>query len=386
MTTFPRPAGWNSKREIRDWGLGRRDWGLGIRDWTDPCSLATDHRPLATVSRPSPLSSLLSPPTPVSRPSPLSPLLSPLSRRGFTLVELLVTITIIGMLAGMMWGALQMARNSARDAATKATITKLNNIIMQRYESYMTRRVPISTTGLSPTDAAKMRLACLRDLMRMEMPDHYSDFTNAPKTFTYGGVSRSDPAPALYSVYNHKYSASNPASGGVNEPGKCLYLLISTGSPEAMEQFSQSEIGVDSDGWQYFVDGWGSPIFFLRWAPGFSSNWTLMNPPYTGFSGLGPGYPTAGPSDIQSGDPVNDHDPFDSHNVDATAFRMVPLTYSTHGLTTASCVFIGDTSYQYAGNPYQTFLDSVTGKNLLVGTPTSNAIAGIITNHHIEQR
>ena len=72
---------------------------------------------------------------------------------GFTLVELLVTITIIGMLAGMMLGALQMARNSAREAATKATIAKLNSIIMQRYESYMTRRVPIQIPPATCTPA-----------------------------------------------------------------------------------------------------------------------------------------------------------------------------------------------------------------------------------------
>ena len=67
--------------------------------------------------------------------------------RAFTLVELLVTITIIGILAAMTLGALQASRQAGREYATKATIAKLNNIIMQRYESYLTRRVPISTTA-----------------------------------------------------------------------------------------------------------------------------------------------------------------------------------------------------------------------------------------------
>ncbi|MCE5302216.1 MAG: type II secretion system GspH family protein, partial [Planctomycetaceae bacterium] len=62
--------------------------------------------------------------------------------RGFTLIELLVTITIIGILAGMVMGVLRTARESARESATRATIAKLNNIIMNRYESYLTRRVP----------------------------------------------------------------------------------------------------------------------------------------------------------------------------------------------------------------------------------------------------
>ena len=120
------------------------------------CKLpATTHYPLPTTHYPSP--------------------------RAFTLVEMLVTITIIGMLAGMMYGALLMARDSAREAATKATIAKLNTIIMRRYESYMTRRVPLNLSTdpggarLTPAQIAQDRLYAMRDLMRMEMPDRIQD-------------------------------------------------------------------------------------------------------------------------------------------------------------------------------------------------------------------
>jgi len=280
-----------------------------------------------------------------------------------------VTITIIGIMAGMMMGALQMARNSGKESATKATITKLNSIIMQRYESYMTRRVPIQIpVGTTPAVAARMRLDAIRDLMRMEMPDHYADIANPQYSYGWGSV----PEPALHRLYNQKYTAKAPTAG-LNELAKCLFLVVSLGSPEAMEQFNQSEIGIDSDGWQYFIDGNGASISFLRWAPGVSS-------PYTSPLGF-PGF-----SDVQSGDAVNDHDPFDTRNIDAAAFRLVPLIYSSYGLTDASCLFSGGSSYKYQGNPFATFTDPVSSKSLYVGTPTSNAMAGIITNHHIEQR
>ena len=49
-------------------------------------------------------------------------------------------------------------------------------------------------------------------------------------------------------------------------------MWISMTYPEAMSQFGENEIAdLDGDGWPVFVDGWGNPIMFLRWAPGFSS-------------------------------------------------------------------------------------------------------------------
>ena len=111
-----------------------------------------------------------------------------MKRRAFTMMELLVVVVIIAILAAMVLGALQMARQAAREAATKATIAKLNNIIMQRYESYLTRRVPINTSGMAPSVAATNRLAALRDLMRMEMPERWSDISDAPGVLPNGSA------------------------------------------------------------------------------------------------------------------------------------------------------------------------------------------------------
>ena len=57
------------------------------------------------------------------------------------------------------------------------------------------------------------------------------------------------------------------------ESAECLYLILSQIVEEdrsALEFFSDNEIAdTDNDGIPEIVDSWGTPIFFLRWAPGY---------------------------------------------------------------------------------------------------------------------
>ena len=279
-------------------------------------------------------------------------------RDGFTLVELLITITIIGILAGISLGALNAARQTARTAKTKATIAKLDKIIMRRYEEYATRRVPISTAGLNPKVAAELRLAALRQLMRLEMPDRKWDIIdpaalNTPITVqasTSAETRQFDP-PAL----SRRYSAFSGEDLG---PSECLYLIVSCGSVEDRERFNESEIGdTDDDGQLEFIDGWGEPIGFLRWAPGF-----------------------CGASDIQSGNADTDHDPFDTHGTNLGAYHLVPLIYSggpdkKKDIETRKEAVLSDNPYEYDD----------------IGMPADENNGPLdhydnIHNHHIEQR
>jgi len=309
-------------------GLGVRvleSTGAGLHDWK------TAHR--GNVPSPGPLAATLSRKT------------EKVGGRGFTLVELLVTVTIIGILASIVLGAVQAARESARHVKTRSTITKLHSIVMERYESYRTRRVPINSVGANPLVAAQARLLAIRDIMRMEMPERWSDLSSNP----ISGV----PQPALFRAYRRRYNqakfkceAKYPVGTYRNQSqerlnryssAECLYMIVTMGGgPDARDQFHDSEIGdADGDTLPEFHDAWGNPILFLRWAPGLTDSDLQTQVFFEDPSN--PGDYVQDPAALQKA-AVEDHDPYDYRNVHSLmyprsyagpyAYRLVPFIYS----------------------------------------------------------
>ena len=224
--------------------------------------------------------------------APSSELRFPISSRpAFTLLELMVTIAIIGILASTVLFAMFNAQETARENKTKSLIMKLNNVVMPKYESYRTRRVPMlpppltTTSGATTTAiaggvqmAAKYRLDALRDIMRMELPDRWTDITDAPIALAYPGVNSITTTPAAgrqSGLPEYIQQGSDPAHDHVSRAAECLYLIITLGVTDNLggrELFNEGNIGdTDHDGFKEFLDGWGNPISFLRWAPGFPS-------------------------------------------------------------------------------------------------------------------
>jgi prepilin-type N-terminal cleavage/methylation domain-containing protein len=149
----------------------------------------------------------------------------------FTLVELLVAIVVIAILSGLVLGALQRAAGQSKVLHTKSTISKLHASMMDHWDTYRTRRVPIDPNniaqgmnagmftyaagqiatmssrriansggqlnaypvkpydslsvppgipGIFPTGAqiAAMRLLALREIQQYEMPQSFGDFAD----------------------------------------------------------------------------------------------------------------------------------------------------------------------------------------------------------------
>lgn len=217
------------------------------------------------------------------------------SRRGVTLVELLITMTIMAIIAAAVLGTAAAAIESGREKKTRSLIAKIHTLLMEHYASYETRRIPLHATytdsiAASFTGAeygrakADCRLLALRELQKYEMPDRWNDILSDPLMFTIQDVP-------LANKYRDAYYGDGTNLASTNWQGaECLYLVVmkATGEGEAASLFSKQDIGdVDGDGRNEFIDGWGRPISWLRWPSGFSR------------------------TSLMTGDATADHDPFD---------------------------------------------------------------------------
>jgi prepilin-type N-terminal cleavage/methylation domain-containing protein len=207
-------------------------------------------------------------------------------RRAFTLVELLVTITIILILAGVSWGVLYRARETARVAQTKATVAKIHRVVTKLWEEYRIRRLPVESDavrqlaeqsrwepGGTPAEYARIVINIRRDLIRMEMPDRWSDVTGPPLILlppvvspTWGCGRR-----ATYDARRRMALARGATQAQISTQASAelLFLIVGYGNTDAV-RFHDWETGdKDGDGLREFHDAWGNPILWRRWPAGF---------------------------------------------------------------------------------------------------------------------
>lgn len=209
--------------------------------------------------------------------------------RGFTLVELMVVIIIIGILSSLTLSGLAVGRQKGKADVTRFMVQKLSSAIMDRYEEYEDL-------------AGSVSLAAIRERTREEMPDSWKDvFGSAGSNLS----ATSTPAGRAY----QRYYAAGAFPSSSYASAECLYMIITQSGlfPDVLGDIRPNQIGdIDNDGKKEFWDGWNRPIAFFRWAPGFSSP-------------LSP---------IQVANATTHHDPLDINESDNSAFALFPLIYS----------------------------------------------------------
>lgn len=202
------------------------------------------------------------------------------ARNALTLVELLVTLTIISILASLALAGLFSARTSGKIAKTSTTIRKLSEIILPYYEQYESRRPVLPNTSALSSRAAllDMRRTALRRLMALELPERTTDITDAFASTSTAAVSplavgsglQLDEMPPTTRRYLSLIA-------GVDEvtSADLLQIIVMRGpvaDPDVIAHFREDELAdTNGNGIREFVDAWGKPIMFKRWPTGFNS-------------------------------------------------------------------------------------------------------------------
>jgi prepilin-type N-terminal cleavage/methylation domain-containing protein len=196
----------------------------------------------------------------------------------FTLVELLVVVSIILVLVSFVAGALSAARRQQKVSATRATIKKLESLLLRQLETYSGRSVtiPLDSNG-SPALPSGMTAASYRawkirrDMISADMPDRWSDVEFIARFIDSPGK----PIGAAQRTYAQLWNSLTKAkqdealTNKANAGAECLFMVVMlSGLADCLgcDTLGTTPIGdQDGDGFSEFWDAWGNPIDFVLW-------------------------------------------------------------------------------------------------------------------------
>ena len=197
-----------------------------------------------------------------------------MKRRGFTLVELLVVVSIILVLMTLIGGAVSGARNSVKRSATELAITKLDEIVTAQFNRYGSRGVPPDQLPVQITNKSAARAWFIRrNMITADMVDRWTDVSYMaanPSGFN-SAVQRSYIATWNALSTTKKDPGNSDYVGATYSGSECLFLTVMQGGfvdcldCESLRTIKKGD--KDNDGMFEFWDGWDEPIAYTLWAP-----------------------------------------------------------------------------------------------------------------------
>jgi prepilin-type N-terminal cleavage/methylation domain-containing protein len=202
----------------------------------------------------------------------------PETRRGFTLLEILVVIGLISFLMVISLTVIANFITTAREKATATTIRKIHAMYQERIEAYQrslkgpqyeaqvdTKLAQLQRAGVYGMQRKVAEVLLRKDLARAMLPQRFGELpdnltppaTNAPNG--HPDVFDQDP--------NYVAARHNP----VTESAALMYFNLTRRDvvgvpPVGVDEFSTLEVmDTDGDGLLEFVDAWGQPLRFYRW-------------------------------------------------------------------------------------------------------------------------
>lgn len=243
-------------------------------------------------------------------------------RGGFTLIEVLVVITIIAVLTALVAVASVGFIGTAREAATRTTIKKVDEAILERVSAinrwhqrpinrlqhdwvYRGWDTEWTTAGLdifaSTGDRQSAQIILSRKGMLREALPVYQPVRPAPGDASNdGSVAMGELVRAYWFWAKHDMNNNGalspaertamydwvtdtdtavPGNQSLDRPGEVFYYALLNapvfgGSRVAEDDFKPSElIDLDQDGFMELADAWGNPLRFYRWPTRLVNNY-----------------------------------------------------------------------------------------------------------------
>lgn len=195
-----------------------------------------------------------------------------LRRAGFSLIEVLVSITIMVIVISFIVSFLGTTGSAAREASTRATIAKLDSLLQARYRQMVDSFNDQERKSLNRNEWTNINYAASNYLGGSEpaaakkalvkLNRYRGAFPQRSGDFGILGGSDVNPNASLW-------PASVPASHtAATESIELLYLILTKGGGTGAEAQIADSINprhikdTDGDGLMEFVDDWGNPLRF----------------------------------------------------------------------------------------------------------------------------